>query len=124
MPRRYAGSVAAGLSTAIAALIVSALAAASAPAQQPPPTKLSVKAKVTPNKAGTPRRPQAVRINVQARWNAPAGFERPVVTRAKALFPRGSLYNGGRYPRCSRNTLDFRGTRGCPRGAIMGRGRA
>jgi len=84
-------------------------------------TKLTIKAKVTPNKAGTKKRPRPVKLRVRAAWQHPSGVERPVVARAEAWFPRGSLYNGGRHPRCSKRTMDQRGTDGCPKRSIMGR---
>lgn len=84
-------------------------------------TKLAVKAKVTPNKAGTKRKPRAVKLSVQAGWDHPAGLERPVVTQAFAWFPRGSLYNGAKHPRCSARTLDRHGPGACPRKSLMGK---
>lgn len=103
------------------AIAVAALAAVPAAAQSPNDTQFRINAKVVPNKAGTKRNPQGVKLRVRARWRSPEGVEPPVITRAVALFPRGSLYNGGRYPRCSKRALDRRGIRGCPRRSIMGR---
>ncbi len=99
-------------------LTCSAMAGAQSPGDQ---TKLTVKAKVTPNKAGTKRNPRAVKLSVQAGWDHPAGLERPVVRQAFAWFPRGSLYNGAKHPRCSARTLDRRGPGACPRKSLMGK---
>jgi hypothetical protein len=102
-------------------LAVVALAPAAGAQTGADDTKFRVKATVTPNKAGTKRNPQGVRLRVRATWDHPAGVERPVISRAFVWFPRGSLYNGGKYPRCSKRTLDRRGPSGCPKRSRMGR---
>ena len=84
-------------------------------------TRLTVKAEVTPNKAGTKRNPQGVKLRVLATWDHPAGIERPVISRAFVWFPRGSVYNGGKYPRCSKRTLDRKGPSGCRAKSLMGK---
>ena len=104
------------------ALAVAAAGPASAAAQTGADgTKLTIRAKVTPNKAGTKKKPRGVKLRVRANWKHPAGVERPVVARAETWFPRGSLYNGHRYPRCTKRTMDRQGTAGCPKRSIMGR---
>jgi hypothetical protein len=108
---------------AAAGAIALVVAPASAQAQDAP-TEVSVNAKVTPNKAGTKRKPRPVKLKVDVHWETPDGFEKPIVQSADALFPKGSLYNGAKYPKCSQNTLARRGTRACPKGSIMGKGRA
>lgn len=89
--------------------------------QDPGDTKLTVKAKVEPNKAGTRKKPRGVTLRVGARWVPPEGIERPVISSAVALFPRGSLYNGHKYPRCSKARLNRKGPGACPKRSIMGR---
>ena len=109
----------------MAAALAMALPPVAGGQTSPPQTEFTLKATVTPNKAGSKRRPQGVKLNVKAHWRTPTGFEKPVITSAVALFARGSKYSGGRYPRCSKRTLDSRtGIRGCPRRSIMGRGGA
>jgi hypothetical protein len=45
-----------------------------------------------------------------------------VISGAKVLFPRGALYNGATYPKCSLARLARRPTpRACPKGSIMGK---
>jgi hypothetical protein len=102
-------------------LVVLALAGPAGAQTGADQTELTVKAKVTPSKAGTKRNPQPVRLRVRAAWDHPAGLERPVIARAFAWFPRGSLYNGRKYPRCSYRTLARKGPDGCPRRSKMGR---
>jgi hypothetical protein len=111
--------------TALAGALALAILAGTAPAavaqSAADQTKLTVKAKVTPNKAGTKRNPRGVKLRVQANWDHPAGVERPVIAEAFAWFPRGSLYNGGKYPRCSKRTLMRDGPDRCPRKSLMGK---
>lgn len=110
------------LLTSLALVSLAAIAVPpGAAAQTAPDAKLTVKAKVSPNKAGTKRRPQGVKLRVKAGWQAPAGVERPVISSAIALFPRGSKYNGGRYPRCSKRVLQRSGPSKCPKRSIMGK---
>ena len=109
----------------VAALISVVATVSTGSAQDPSLTVISGEATVTPNKAGTTRKPQAVRISGRAHWETPPGVERPVITGAKVLFPRGALYNGHKYPKCALATLARRPTpRACPHGSIMGRGSA
>jgi hypothetical protein len=103
---------------ALGAITFVAQTAAQDPA--PPPT-LTVDAKVTPNKAGTKSKPQAVRLSGSLHIEHVPGYERPIVTRFKLWFPQGSLYNGGKYPKCSLKFLDRNKPADCPKGSIMGK---
>jgi hypothetical protein len=112
------------LTTATAALGAGVVATTSAQ-EQLPETKVTVDAKVTPNKAGTKKNPQGVRLNVNVKWESQEGFERPVITAATVFFPKGSLYNGGKYAKCSFRVADRPGgPRSCPPKSIMGSARA
>jgi hypothetical protein len=91
-------------------------------AQDASPTIVHVDAKVTPNKAGTKKKPQAVKLSVKSTWNTPGDGEKPIVQSAKVFFPVGSLYNGAKYPKCSQNLLARNGPAACPKGSIMGKG--
>jgi hypothetical protein len=51
----------------VATMVLGALVAALAFGQEVVPIKITAKARVTPNKAGTPSHPQGVRISVDAR---------------------------------------------------------
>jgi hypothetical protein len=106
----------------IAALGV-AVAAAPSGAQDPPPvTTVTAKAKVTPDKPGTKKKPRGVKLKVDVHWETPGDVEKPVVQRATVMFPKGSLYNGAKFPKCSANTMSRKGINGCPKGSIMGKG--
>jgi hypothetical protein len=98
--------------------LVVALAAPSV--AQAPQTTLIVKAQVIPNKAGTPKKPQGVKIRASVTYVHPEGFERKVVDRGYVLFPRHGDYNGDDYPRCTKRLLDRKGPKACPKKSYMG----
>jgi hypothetical protein len=87
-----------------------------------PQTVVTGAARVTPNKAGTKQHPQGVKLKVTVHWRTPAQFDRPVIQKGIVLFPKGSLYNGSKYPRCSADKMNRRGLSACPKGSIMGKG--
>jgi hypothetical protein len=109
-------------------LLVVALAAAGAAAlalaQEIVPIKISATAKVTPNRAGTPRHPQGVVLDVRSSIEIPDDYDPPLVQSVDVWFPKGGLYNGGRFPTCNQAALAHRGLSACPKGSIMGGGRA
>jgi hypothetical protein len=104
---------------AIAPLALAATLAAPSIAQAPP-TTLIVEAEVIPNKAGTPKHPQGVKIKASVTFVHPEGVEPKVVTKGYALFPKGGRYNGDDYPTCSKRLLDRKGPSACPEGSYMG----
>jgi hypothetical protein len=97
--------------------------AAVALAQDTVPIELHVDARVVPNKAGTAKHPQAVRIESHAYVKIPEGYDPPLVDTVEVWFPKGGLYNGHKYPKCAQNLLARRGVVACPKGSIMGKGR-
>lgn len=120
---------------AIAAL--SASAVAPAVAQSPEPvTTISGSAKVTPNKAGTKKKPQSVNLSMkgQVSTSGEDGLNKPIVQKIEILFPKGSLYAGGKLPKgikgkvtpkCSESRmLNGLPKDVCPKGSIVGSGTA
>jgi hypothetical protein len=99
-----------------------ALSGAAALAQSPPPITVLVYPEVTPDRAGTPAHPQGVRLDVRIAIGIPEGYEPPLLSEIDVWFPRGGLFEGGRYPTCSVATLDRKGPAGCPAASIMGYG--
>jgi hypothetical protein len=77
--------------------------AAVALAQDTVPIELHVDARVVPNKAGTAKHPQAVRIESHAYIKIPEGYDPPLVDTVEVWFPKGGLYNGRKY-RSARTT--------------------
>jgi hypothetical protein len=117
-----------GRSRSLAAIAAAAIAttcaaaAGLALAQGPIPIKITATAKVIPNKAGTPSHPQGVRVDVTAHIQIPPDYDPPLVQSVDVWFPRAGVYNGGKFPSCSQNTLARRGVAACPKGSIMGHG--
>jgi hypothetical protein len=85
-------------------------------------TTVTAEAKVTPDKPGTKKKPRGVKLKIDVHWDTPGDVEKPVVQRATIMFPKGSKYNGGKFPKCSANTMSRKGINGCPKGSIMGKG--
>ncbi len=120
---------------AIAAL--SASAVAPAVAQSPKPTtSISGSATVTPNKAGTTKKPQSVNLTMRGRVSTTGedGENKPVVQKIEILFPKGSYYAGGKLPRGVKGKVTPRCAESrmlnglpqdqCPKGSIVGSGTA
>jgi hypothetical protein len=104
----------------VLALLAAAVLAAVAWADST--TVISGSATVTPNKAGTTKKPQGVKLSVKVRWTTPGDGDKPVIQKGIVYFPKGSLYNGAKFPSCSENTLARKGPKGCPAHSIMGTG--
>jgi hypothetical protein len=108
----------------LAALVIAIAVAAVAIAQEPLPIKLRTVPTVTPNKAGTPKKPRGVKIGVTAYIDMPADYDPPLVEMIEVWFPKGGRYNGAKHPTCSESVLNRWGPSRCPKGSIMGSGRA
>ena len=72
--------------------------------------------------SGSRAHPRGVRLTTSFGWQGYGPADRPTVTRIDLWFPRGSVYNGARYPVCALRKLNALGPAGCPRGSIMGSG--
>jgi hypothetical protein len=107
---------------AVAALAVVAVEVAPTIAQDTPQTALTVTPKVSPNKAGTKKKPQGVKLTVKMHFETPGDLEKPIVTSGTVYFPKGSLYNGGKYPKCTEAKLNQGGLAACPAKSLMGTG--
>lgn len=105
------------------AVVVLGLLAAIAGAAQAPPITVHISPKVTPNKAGTRAHPQGIHLDVRLKIVYPKGYEPPLVDSVDVWFPKGGLYNGGKFPSCSYRRLNALGPKGCPKASIMGHGR-
>jgi hypothetical protein len=117
----------------IAALSVSAVAPSFAQSPEPE-TSISGTATVTPNRAGTKKKPQSVNLQVKGKVSTTGedGVNKPIVQRVEILFPKGSLYAGGKLPKGVKGKVTPKCTeaamlRGlpakvCPKGSIVGKG--
>ena len=91
-------------------------------AQTSVPITVKVFPKVTPNQAGTAAHPQGVHLSVKITIGIPVNDEPPLVKEIDVWFPRGSLYEGGKYPTCSARRMNAFGPQACPKQSIMGSG--
>ena len=106
---------------AVGAVLLSGGAVALAQGTSPWPS-VTVTPTVSPKTAGTKSHPQGVKLKTVFNWTTLGAASQPIVTSFKILFPKGSLYNGSKYPKCSESTLSASGPAGCKTKSIMGKG--
>jgi hypothetical protein len=76
----------------------------------------------TNSRATARLKPGGVTLSTTFGWGGLPRSLAPIVTGFGLWFPRGSQYNGGRYPSCSVSKIDAGGPAACPKGSIMGSG--
>jgi hypothetical protein len=106
---------------AIAGVLVG-VAGAVATASSASPRIGGPEAAVASLNSGSQAHPRGVRLTTSFGWQGYSPADRPTVKRIDLWFPRGSVYNGARYPVCALRKLNALGPSGCPRGSIMGSG--
>ena len=85
------------------------------------PIKVSAVVKVTPNKAGTPRHPQGVKVDVRAKIDIPHDYDPPLVQSVTSGLSKAGVYNGAQVPDLQlRRRWSAAGCRTCPARSIMG----
>ena len=104
---------------ALALVVVAAVAVAQTPS---PNTTVSSKVTVSPNKAGTKKKPQGIKLNFKSTFTTPGDVEHPIITGGTVLIGKGGVYNGGKFAKCSEATLNRGGPSKCPPKSIMGSG--
>jgi hypothetical protein len=87
-----------------------------------PGTTIAAKTIVSPNKAGTKKKPQGVKLDFKATFTTVGDVEHPIIQGGTVYITKGALYNGGKYPSCSEATLSHGGPAKCPAKSIMGKG--
>jgi hypothetical protein len=97
-----------------AAIVMPALA------QDPPATRIVSSARATPDKAGTLKDPRGVAITASAKLVVPPDLEAPIVTGLDIQVAKGLSWNGAKYTKCTRATLERHGPSGCPPTSIIG----
>lgn len=105
------------------ALVAAAVVAAPAAAQVPETTFKS-SAKISPKKAGTKKKPRGIQITGSLGFETVTqGIEPPIVTGGDVLIAKGGVWNGGKYPKCSKRTMDRnQSVDECPKKSIVGAG--
>ena len=107
---------------AVGVLVLAAVEVAPTIAQDSTNTTVTSTTTVSPNKAGTKKKPQGVKLNFKATYTTTAEVEHPIIEGGTVYISKGALYNGGKYPKCSASTLSHSGPSGCPPHSIMGKG--
>jgi hypothetical protein len=109
----------------MAALLAAGAIAVPAIAQTGGDTTIEItKVQVSPNKAGTKKKPQGVKLAVAGKLTTKAPSQRPVVYKARIMFPKGSLWNGAKYPKCTFAALGNGEIPSSCKKAIFGKGSA
>jgi hypothetical protein len=103
---------------AVTAMVTAAIAFA----QDIVPVKITAVTKVTPNKAGTPKHPQGINIDVKSKIETPRDYDPPLAQTVDVWISKGGNYNGGKYPTCTPQKLERGGIDACPKKSIMGHG--
>ena len=106
----------------VAILAVAALLSAAALTfgQDIVPIKVTAIVKVMPNKAGTPKHPQPIKVDVRGTIDIPHDYDPPLVESVTIWTDRGGIYNGHKFPICNFQALRRSGPEVCPRRSIMG----
>ncbi len=114
------------LTAALAAVCATGVVAVAGPAlAQSGSTSIEVKkVQVSPNKAGTKKKPRAVKLTVNAKIKHADTSNRSIVQSIRILFPKGSLYNGAKLPKCSQADLSNGEIPAKCKKAVMGSGKA
>lgn len=103
-------------------LVVAVLAAVAFAAATVFPT-VSVKPTVSSTKAGTKAHPKGVTLKTVFAWQKLSEVDQPIVTSFLVKFPKGSLWQGAKYPSCSLSVISRpAGPKGCPAASIIGSG--
>ena len=84
---------------------------------------VSVKPTVSSTKAGTKAHPKGVTLKTVFNWQKLGNVNQPIVTSFLVKFPKGSLWQGAKYPSCSLSVISRpAGPKGCPAASIIGSG--
>jgi hypothetical protein len=84
------------------------------------PIKVSAVVKVMPNKAGTPKHPQPIKVDVRAKIDIPHDYDPPLVQSVTIWTSKAGNYNGAKFPTCNFKAMERSGLRTCPPRSIMG----
>lgn len=84
---------------------------------------VTVKPTVSSTKAGTKAHPKGVTLKTVFTWQKLGANLQPDVVNFLVKFPKGSLWQGAKYPTCSKSVMShYQSTSHCPTGSIIGSG--
>lgn len=110
-----ATAVAGGLAVGVGPSLVGATTVSS---------KVEIVANMPKNAQPSKRNPVPVTVDVQMEWDRSTNENATTLQKTTVLFPLGSIYRGAKLPKCTAAALNNGGVDGCPKGSVMGRGKA
>lgn len=87
-------------------------------------SKVEIVANLPKGAQPTKRKPVPVTVDVLMEWDRSTNDDASTLQKTTVLFPRGSIYHGGKLPKCSAALLNNSGVAACPKRSIMGKGKA
>lgn len=116
-----------GIATGVAAVLVAGIAVGVGPGIVGADTvssKVEIVANLPKGAQPTKRKPVPVTVDVLMEWDRSTNDNASTLQKTTVLFPQGSIYHGGKLPKCSGALLNNSGLAACPKGSVMGKGRA
>jgi hypothetical protein len=110
------------VATLVAVVVLCGVTAAAVALAQASGSQETLTVTVKPNKAGAKKHPRKLALNVITKVVTPPGQPKPTIAKAVLDFPKGSVYNGGKFAHCSQSRLDTKGPSACPKGSKIGSG--
>lgn len=87
-------------------------------------SKVEIVANLPKGAQPTKRKPVPVTVDVLMEWDRSTNENATTLQKTTVLFPQGSIYHGAKLPKCSVGLLNNAGVGACPKGSIMGKGKA
>ncbi|MFA4928782.1 MAG: hypothetical protein WC558_09715 [Patulibacter sp.] len=87
-------------------------------------SKVEIVANLPKGAQPTKRNPVPVTVDVLMEWQRSTNDNATTLQKTTVLFPLGSVYNGAKLPKCTAAALNNNGVDGCPKGSVMGKGKA
>lgn len=87
-------------------------------------SKVEIVANLPKGAQPTKRKPVPVTVDVLMEWDRSTNDNATTLQKTTVLFPQGSIYHGAKLPKCSVALLNNSGVAACPKGSIMGKGKA
>lgn len=87
-------------------------------------SKVEIVANLPKGAQPTKRKPVPVTVDVLMEWDRSTNEGATTLQKTTVLFPQGSIYHGAKLPKCSVALLNNSGVGACPKGSIMGKGKA
>lgn len=87
-------------------------------------SKVEIVANLPKGAQPTKRKPVPVTVDVLMEWDRSTNDNASTLQKTTVLFPQGSIYHGAKLPKCTIGLLNNSGVAACPKGSIMGKGKA